>query len=107
MGNPRSLEVLRNQGYKTFSRWWDESYDQEMDFYRRMDKIFEVIEEIASWDMDKCFRITQEMLPTLIHNFNVLMKGETLQNLFDVLEGKEVVSVKEPKPTSVPHNRLI
>jgi len=107
MGNPRSLEVLQKQGYKTFSRWWDESYDQEMDFYKRMDKIFDVMEEIASWDMDKCFKITQEMLPTLIHNFNILMKGETLQNLFDVLEGKNVTSVKGPKPTSTPHNRLI
>ena len=105
MWNPRSLEVLQKQGYKTFSRWCDESYDHEMDFYKRMDKIFDVMEEIASWDMDKCFKITQEMLPTLIHNFNILMKGETLQNLFDVLEGKKVTSVKGPKPTSTPHNR--
>jgi hypothetical protein len=86
MGNPRSLEVLRKQGYKTFSKWWDESYDNELDYYKRMDKIFDVMSEIASWDMEKCFEITQEMLPTLIHNFNVLMKGETLQDLFKQIE---------------------
>ncbi len=96
MGNPRSLEVLQNQGYKTFSKWWDESYDQEFDFYKRMDKIFKVMSEIATWDMEKCYRITQEMLPTLIHNFNILMKGETLQNIFDVLDVEDVI-VDQPK----------
>jgi len=95
MGNPRSLEVLRGQGYKTFSKWWDESYDQEMDFYKRMDKIFTVMREVATWDMEKCYEITQEMLPTLIHNFNVLMKGETLHNIINVLEKDQE---RPPKP---------
>lgn len=96
MGNPRSLEVLRSQGYKTFSKWWDESYDQELDFYKRMNKIFDVMKEIASWDTEKCFEITQQMLPTLIHNFNVLMKGETIKKIFNELgdeEEKEVSTV--------------
>ena len=39
------------------------------------------------------------MLPTLIHNFNVLMKGETLQNIFDVLENDDHLPEK--------HNHLI
>ena len=99
VGNPRSLEVLRGQGYKTFSKWWDESYDEETDLYKRMDKIFKVMGEIATWDMEKCYKITQEMLPTLIHNFNVLMKGETLQNIFNVLENDEHLPEK--------HNHLI
>ena len=86
VGNPRSLEVLRSQGYKTFSKWWDESYDEELDYYKRMNKIFDVMKEIASWDMEKCFKITQEMLPNLLHNFNVLMKGQTLQDLFKEID---------------------
>ncbi len=99
MGNPKSLEVLQNQGYKTFSKWWDESYDQELDFYKRMDKIFTLMEEISSWDLDKCFEITQEMLPTLIHNFNILMKGETLQNMFKELGAHEELPTEEKGPT--------
>ena len=86
VGNPRSLEVLRSQGYKTFSKWWDESYDEELDYYKRMNKIFDVMKEIASWDMEKCFKITQEMLPNLLHNFNILMKGQTLQDLFKEID---------------------
>ncbi len=86
VGNPQSLKVLRKQGFKTFDKWWDESYDEELDFHKRMDKIIKVMETIASWDMDKCYKITQEMLPTLIHNFNILMKGESLYNLLDELE---------------------
>ena len=106
VGNPRSLEVLQSQGYKTFSKWWDESYDQEPDLYKRMGKIFDVMKEIASWDMEKCFEVTQEMLPTLIHNFNVLMKGETLEKLIDELEDSEIQD-ETPNVSVTGHKSLI
>ena len=95
----RTLTLLKELGFKTFDKWWDESYDEETDLYKRMDKIFKVMSEIATWDIEKCYKITQEMLPTLIHNFNVLMKGETLQNIFDVLENDDHLPEK--------HNHLI
>ena len=46
VGNPQSLKVLKKQGFKTFDKWWDESYDDEFDFHKRMDKIVEVMEEM-------------------------------------------------------------
>ena len=55
-----------------------------------MDKIFDVMKEIASWDTEKCFRITQEMLPNLLHNFNVLMKGQTLRDLFKEIDSSHI-----------------
>lgn len=85
VGNPDSLKSLKEQGFRTFDKWWDESYDNEIDFHRRMDKIIGTMEEISKWSLEKCYKITQEMLPDLIHNFNVLMKGETLTNLLDEL----------------------
>lgn len=85
VGNPHSLRSLREQGYKTFSRWWDESYDEEEDFYKRFEKISKLIIEISQWDDEKCYSITQEMLPTLMHNFNVLLEGRSVKELMEKL----------------------
>lgn len=69
LGNPYSLKKLREFGYKTFSNWWDESYDEELDYLLRIKKISKVMQEIATWSHEKCAQITQEMEEVLIHNF--------------------------------------
>ena len=98
VGNPNSLRKLKDEGYRTFDKWWDESYDSETDFHCRMDKIIKVMEEIATWDMDKCFKVTQEMMPDLIHNYNVLMSGNTLKELLKDLDKFEEIkqNIKVP-----------
>ena len=70
LGNPFSLKKLKEQGYRTFSRWWDESYDEEIDYLKRMKKISNVMKIIARWPEEKCIQVTQEMEETLVHNFN-------------------------------------
>jgi hypothetical protein len=72
IGNPHSLKKLRELGFKTFSQWWDESYDEEADFTRRYEKIVKLMEDIASWSLDKCLDITKQMEEVFIHNFNIL-----------------------------------
>jgi hypothetical protein len=89
-GNPNSLSKLRELGFKTFDKWWDESYDLETNFTRRFEKIVEVMEEIASWDMDKCYQVTQEMEEVLIHNFNNMIDNHEVIKLFKVLENKKI-----------------
>lgn len=86
VGNPHSLKKLKELGFMTFDKWWDESYDDETDFTRRMDKIITLLEEIASWDMEKCYRITQEMTGVLINNFNVMVDSKEAMNLIKLLE---------------------
>ena len=75
-GNPHSLKKLKEVGYETFDRWWDESYDDEVDISRRFEKICNVMEEICTWDLNKCFEITNEMEEVLLHNFNHLVKSK-------------------------------
>jgi hypothetical protein len=89
-GNPNSLSKLRELGFKTFDKWWNESYDLETNFTRRFEKIVEVMEEIASWDMDKCYQVTQEMEEVLIHNFNNMIDNHEVIKLFKVLENKKI-----------------
>jgi hypothetical protein len=85
-GNPHSLKKLKELGYKTFDKWWDESYDNEININKRFDKIVNILEEIAAWDMDKCFSIKQEMQNILIHNYKNMFKIDYISNLFNILK---------------------
>ena len=72
-------------GFRTFDKWWDESYDEETQFSKRLEKIVTILEEISSWSLDECFRITQEMEEVLVHNFNHMLSDDDIFNLFKLL----------------------
>lgn len=69
---PFTLEYLKTFGFKTFDKWWDESYDAETDHYRRMIKIFDIIDYINSKSIDELKLIYQDMEETLIHNKKII-----------------------------------
>lgn len=69
---PHTLEYLKKFGFKTFDRWWDESYDKEQDHYKRILKIFDVIDYINSKSIDELKVIYNEMSDVLDHNINVI-----------------------------------
>mgnify|MGYP006269432111 CR=1 FL=1 len=80
VGNPYTIKKMKELGFKTFDKWWDESYDEETDLQIRIQKITKVLEEIASWDLDKCKIIRNEMREVLIHNYNKMLdKGEIIK----------------------------
>jgi len=84
-GNPNSLKKLKELGYKTFDKWWDESYDDELNFTRRLEKIIDVMNEISTWSLDKCFNVTNEMESVLVHNFNKLTSDDEMIKLYNFL----------------------
>lgn len=71
---PKTLEYLRELGFRTFDRWWDESYDQESDHQKRMIKIFSVIDYINSMDIETLKNIYLDMREVLQHNSTTLSK---------------------------------
>ena len=73
VGNPFTLREIKKLGYKTFSRWWNEDYDEEVDSIARFNKLLDVYVELSKLSIDELFKIQQEMEDTLIHNFNVMM----------------------------------
>jgi hypothetical protein len=85
-GNPHSLKKLKELGYKTFDKWWDESYDEELNVNDRFKKIISILEVISEWDMDKCFSIKEEMQDILIHNYKNMFKIDDISNLFNILK---------------------
>ena len=91
-GNPNSIKMLQKMGFKTFGKWWDESYDEEINFSKRLEKIVTILEEISSWSLDKCFEVTQEMEEILIHNFNHMLSDDDIFNLFKSLTSNDKIS---------------
>lgn len=67
---PKTLEYLRSMGFKTFSDFWDESYDDELDHGERLAKIFTLIDEIFSMPNEKQREMYEQMTHILIHNLN-------------------------------------
>jgi hypothetical protein len=74
VGPPYSLAYLHELGYKTFSDWFDESYDNIEDPQERFFKIIEVIDYIHSKPIDELKVIYKEMQEVLEHNRNHLLK---------------------------------
>jgi hypothetical protein len=85
-GNPHSLKKLKEYGFKTFDKWWDESYDDELDLNIRLEKITNILEEIANWDFDKCFEITNQMEEVLIHNYKRMISMDEICKIYSLLQ---------------------
>lgn len=59
---------LKDLGFKTFDRWWDESYDDDISSEEALVRIRATVSEISSWSDDKCERVFNEMYHVLSHN---------------------------------------
>jgi hypothetical protein len=77
LGNPNTLGVLKSFGFKTFDRWWDESYDLEFDFLKRGQKLIKVVNTLCEKSHDEWDVMMEEMKETLYHNKQILHKLST------------------------------
>lgn len=85
VGNPFYLKKMRELGYKTFSEFWDESYDLETDFTKRFEKIVETLEYISTWDFNRCNEVYTSMVPILKHNLKTYMDTSQHQEHLEFL----------------------
>ena len=89
VSTPRYLANIKKIGFKTFDQWWDESYDDEVDDSKRFKKLQNTILQISEWTLAECERVYGEMIPTLIHNQNLVkelsdFKVSNTYNLLDI-----------------------
>ena len=78
LGSQGSLAWLQSHGFRTFSQWWDQSYDQEPNHWRRLEKVYLQAEYINSLSLSDCKQMLQEMKPILEHNRNHLSAFSTM-----------------------------
>lgn len=86
LAGPYSLQLAKHWGFRTFDKWWDESYDTIADPCKRMDAVFKVLEEILNYSTSDLEEIRKQMLPTLVHNRNLIRTGEYRQNILKEIQ---------------------
>lgn len=82
-----SLEYLRSYGFKTFGHLWDESYDNEPDDYRRIEKVSQLLKDLDNLSTQQKQDLFQQALPTIQHNFDHFYSGAFEKILWDELQG--------------------
>ena len=74
VGPPHTLHYLQEQGFMTFSDFWDESYDAMEDHESRLFAIFKLIDSINEMPISQLKYMYKEMLPIVEHNRKLLLE---------------------------------
>ena len=72
VGTQGSLRYLRSYGFRTFGDLWDESYDDEPDDSKRIEKIAQVLKQLESSDRQVMFESAHAIIE---HNWNHFYHG--------------------------------
>lgn len=74
VSKPFSLKLLRELGYKTFSPFIDESYDEEVDHVKRLHMILREVERLCSMTNEEMDTFLKNVQSITEHNFERLLK---------------------------------
>jgi hypothetical protein len=108
---PGNLAYLKSYGFKTFDRWIDESYDEEIDHYIRIEKITAEIARLCAMDPIALEQMHLEMQEVLEYNFNYFyttFKDLIIDELVDNFEHVlcQVNNGRQPNNHSRYHQRF-
>jgi hypothetical protein len=81
LGNVNTLSYLKDQGYKTFDRWIDESYDSEPDHHKKIDMIVKELNKFKTKSIDELKEIRKEMYDVCLFNRKKFV--EIIKNKYD------------------------
>lgn len=74
LSSPYFLKSLKELGFQTFDKWIDESYDDELDLCKRIDKITNEILRFSKMSLDELRLIREEMKMTVYYNQRLILK---------------------------------
>ena len=78
-----ALKKLQEYGFKTFDTWWDESYDDEPDGWKRLKMITELVLKISKMDNNILLGMYKNMKEVLQHNIDIIENYDIKTNLYD------------------------
>jgi len=70
-----SLSYLREYGFRTFADVFDESYDDETDDIRRIEKVTDLLKHLNNLSISERHEIHQACLPIVEHNYKHFYSG--------------------------------
>jgi hypothetical protein len=84
-GDRWTLKYLKDLGFKTFDKWWDESYDNKENDWERIKALTEIIKKLCVMSTEKLLVLYEEMLPILEHNKQILKEANEYKNLESII----------------------
>jgi hypothetical protein len=88
VGCAHNLEYLRSYGFKTFSDFWDESYDSIEDPMLRLQAVTNILRDISTMSPDQQKSMLHDMLPILEHNYNLFTNPKFVMKEWEHLKLK-------------------
>lgn len=79
VGPAHTLKYLRNMGFKTFSDFWDESYDEILDPVERMRKLTDLIYGISQWPTLELEKLYFKAIDIVNYNFELFKEKNTVE----------------------------
>jgi len=73
VGRPGTLKYLRQLGFKTFSDFWDESYDTIQENDKRMEVVYDLITKLLNLSNQEWDDMYNKLIPILEHNREKLL----------------------------------
>lgn len=73
-GRPGVLAKLKELGFKTFDKWWDESYDTIEDNDNRFEMVYNQVKKIQSLSHEELIKMIEEMKDVLLHNNQLFLE---------------------------------
>jgi hypothetical protein len=70
------LDWLKECGFKTFSNYWNEDYDNEPNGQLRKERIVTEIKNLLNKSKEELHEMYWDMMPILEHNRNLLLNNE-------------------------------
>jgi hypothetical protein len=91
IGNPGSLAELKSMGYKTFDKWINEKYDENLPLIQRYNIILSELKKFTEKSKDELISIRNEMRDICIHNKKVFFdnydkNGSEMVRIYKILE---------------------
>lgn len=82
VGSQGSLTKLRDIGYKTFDKWWDEGYDECTSYKDRINRIRDILLTLKEISFSSQKIIREEMKEVIDYNFKLYNKRIKNENSF-------------------------
>ena len=71
-GPYKALAEMKKRGFKTFSKWWDESYDEIEHCDDRLKAVMKLILEVSKKTKEEMLEMYIDMKPVLEHNIKLI-----------------------------------
>ena len=86
VGCAHNLAYLRSYGFKTFSDFWDESYDTIEDPVLRLQAVTKILKDIATMTPEQQKAMLKDMAPVLEHNYNLFNSPDLVRKEWEYLK---------------------